>query len=319
MSTPSNPLRTVLFYRDYQRFQGGHLKMWNYFQHLENTDGFVPQIYFSPATVWDASNPWLGWRESVLREWQPEKADVLFVGGMDWMMLPAAWRAESPRPVLNLVQHVRHADPAHPLSEFLTNRAIRIAVSEEVASALRNSGRVNGPVFTIPNGLDLPDVSGSDQRETEVVVVGIKAPEKAMQLGAELQKRFQKIRVIAASLLRADFLAALAQSKVAVFLPDASEGFYLPALEGMALGALVVCPDCVGNRSFCIADETCIVPDDSVEGLLAGVQRAATLPQNMQTCILNAAAEKAFAHSLLAERKSFSAILKNLDEIWDSF
>jgi glycosyltransferase involved in cell wall biosynthesis len=43
------------------------------------------------------------------------------------------------------------------------------------------------------------------------------------------------------------------QAKITVFLPYRDiEGFYMPALEGMALGTLVVCPDCIGNRSFCL-------------------------------------------------------------------
>ena len=35
-----------------------------------------------------------------------------------------------------------------------------------------------------------------------------------------------------------------------LFLPNQREGVYIPGLEGMALGTLVVCPDCVGNRSL---------------------------------------------------------------------
>ena len=45
----------------------------------------------------------------------------------------------------------------------------------------------------------------------------------------------------------------MARARVTVLVPNPKEGFYLPALEAMALGTIVVCPDCVGNRSFCVA------------------------------------------------------------------
>jgi len=52
-----------------------------------------------------------------------------------------------------------------------------------------------------------------------------------------------------------------------VFLPNQKEGegFYLPALEGMAVGTLVIFPDCIGNRSFCLSGYNCFRPDYTTE------------------------------------------------------
>ena len=150
-------MRTVLFHRDYQGFTGGHLKVWNYFRHAEHLDGWGARVYFSRESKWDEHNPWSVRREEVLTAWEPWEADVLFLGGYDWRMIPAAERARYGKPIINLIQHVHHADPAHPLFEFLPHRALRVCVSTEVRDAIVATGKVNGPVVTIPNGIDLAE------------------------------------------------------------------------------------------------------------------------------------------------------------------
>ena len=56
----------------------------------------------------------------------------------------------------------------------------------------------------------------------------------------------------------------MARARVTLYLPNRLEGFYIPALEGMALGTLVVCPDSVGNRSYCRDGENCL--DAAIRG-----------------------------------------------------
>ena len=52
------------------------------------------------------------------------------------------------------------------------------------------------------------------------------------------------------------------------------EGFYLPALEAMALGSLVICPDCIGNRSFCLPGRNCFRPNYDLNSVIDSVQSA---------------------------------------------
>ncbi|MGL4499823.1 MAG: hypothetical protein ACRCU2_12230 [Planktothrix sp.] len=42
----------------------------------------------------------------------------------------------------------------------------------------------------------------------------------------------------------------------------------------MAVGTLVICPDCIGNRSFCLPGYNCWRPDYTVESLLRTIQQA---------------------------------------------
>ena len=83
---------------------------------------------FRPDTVWDDSNPWHPVRAAGLSWEEPVSPDVLFVAGRDWRWLDPDLCAESPVPVINLLQHVLHASPDDPLERhrFLPNKAIRI-------------------------------------------------------------------------------------------------------------------------------------------------------------------------------------------------
>ena len=147
--------KIVLFYRDFQRFSGGHLKVWHYFNHVRASNEYEPRIAFSRDSKWDETNPWRDAREFVV-EWKPETADVLFLAGTDWRVLQD--RQLHSQPIINLLQHPRHADAKNETRKYLRNRALRICVSQEVADAINATGEVNGPVFVIPNGIDLPPV-----------------------------------------------------------------------------------------------------------------------------------------------------------------
>src|SRR5437868_10493379 len=94
----------VLFHRDFQRFTGGHLKVWNYFNHVIASKWFEPRISFTPESKWDETNPWFKSAE-YLTDWIPENADVLFLAGKDWKFVPRETLQRYQRPIINLIQH----------------------------------------------------------------------------------------------------------------------------------------------------------------------------------------------------------------------
>ena len=313
-------MKTVLFHRDFQEFTGGHLKVWQYFKHVADSAAHRPEIHFSASTRWDESNPWLLQRKTTLADWAPERADVLFLGGRDWEMLPAAERDHYRRPIINLVQHVHHADPGHPLSAFLRHRAIRVCVSAEVRDAIKATGRVNGPTVVIPNGIDLADLPTPGKRPVDWLVCGLKDGRSgtARRLVKRLEpSRWGRAEFLTKLLPRPEFLAALARAKRVVLLPRETEGFYLPALEAMALGSLVVCPDCVGNRSFCRDGFNAVVPTGhDEESLFAAMQRARRLTPAQEAALVENARATATEHTLPRERAAFHELLASVDALW---
>jgi len=296
----------LLFRRDFQGLTGGHLKVWHYYRHAFESHRFAPRVFLTPGSVRGPANPWCDDARPPLDTWDPAAASALFVAGLDWIDVPDP----CPVPVINLVQGVRHAVANDPRRPFLGRPAIRICVSGEVADAIRGTGEVNGPVHVIPNGLDrgdLPVVSG--ERDLDVVVAGIKNPALARNVAHELAADGLRVECLLDPLPRGEFLARLGRAKVAVTLPLDREGFYLPALEAMALGCLVVCPDCVGNRGFCRDGETAFRPAATVDGIVAAVRAAIAVGGAAGEAMRAAAVAEVERHGLDRERRAFLEIL----------
>jgi hypothetical protein len=309
----SEGIRRVLFYRDFRGFSGGHLKVWDYFNHVRHSSRHEPHIRFSENTLWDDSNPWLSFRD------QPPPAPTgehgMFLAGLDWLMLEPGQRERSPVPIINLVQHVRHGRPDDPRYAFLRCRAVRICVSEEVRNAIADTGQVNGPTFVAPNAIDLhgfPEPRAEAARPVDILIAAFKQPELGQRLRERLQGSVQRIDLLTAQLRRPDFLDRINQARVVVFLPHREEGFFLPALEAMALETVVVCPDCVGNRGFCVPDENCFRPDYSSESIVEAARAALLLPPAERQRLLLGGRQAVLRHDLMKERQAFLEILEDV-------
>jgi hypothetical protein len=310
--------RRVLFYRNFKGLTGGHLKVWDYFRHVQSATNHTADIHFTLDSTWGADNPWLPVKDAALPRWEPEAADIWFLAGMDWSALTIEQRARPPVPVINLIQHVRHADPREALYEFLQYPAVRVCVSHPVAQALAASGRVNGPIRVIENGIDhssWPSPRPWEQRTYDVVICGYKQPSLGMELSSRISRNL-KVCLLTSFGPRSEFLASLADTRVAVCLPNKGEGFYLPALEAMAQGALVVCPDCIGNRDFCDDGRTCWVPAWNVDDLERATMEALSTSASTREQIRHAVDRVALHHSLDRERRAFHSILMQIHEMW---
>jgi glycosyltransferase involved in cell wall biosynthesis len=178
---------------------------------------------------------------------------------------------------------------------------------------------VEGPIFTNPNGLDrtcLPEPIPFAEKDLDFFVAALKQPGLGRRLSWLLWRPGRRIRLLTRPVPRADFLGFVNRARVTVFLPHETEGFYIPALEGMGLGTLVVCPDCVGNRSFCLADRNCFVPAFSTQAIRAAAETARRLAPAEAQARLAAARETFAVHDLERERRRFLEILGRVDELW---
>lgn len=285
------------------------MKVWNYFQHTRASGIFEPVVYMTPDSLRDASNPWVAAGEKIYNHWNPSSADAIFIGGMDWLAVPE----ELQMPTINLVQGICHADPNDPRYAFLERPATRICVSQQVANAILSTGKVNGQVLTIPAGLDTATFPATaPQRDIPLLIAGLKQPDLAFELSKFFSAQGVECVCLITQLPRSEFLKMLGRARVTIFLPHREEGFYLPALEGMAMGTLVVCPDCVGNRGFCLNGSNCLVPDYTIEKLAsAGVAALETSSADFYQMQKNGR-HQVWAHTLEAERKSYLDLLESL-------
>jgi glycosyltransferase involved in cell wall biosynthesis len=310
-------MRTVLFHRKYRRFHGGHLKVWHYFNHVLATPGYDARVLFDANSNWDNSNPWNKARERVIASCEGVEPDALFVAGRDWQRLLGLGMLDRDIPILNLIQHVRHADEWSIQFQYLKYKAIRICVSPEVADAVIAAGS-RGPTVVIPNGIDIsePVIVDTDARPVDLLIAGLKQPVLAARVADALASPDLTMEVLTEHVDQAPFFAAMRRARVTLFLPNEEEGFFLPAIEGMALGTIVVCPDCVGNRSFCLPGVNAFRPDHRFEVIVEAARTALGLPEEERRQLLDNARETATGHSLAAEREAFGRVLADLDRLW---
>lgn len=305
----------MLFHRDFKKFSGGHLKVWHYFNHVHTSRTFTPKVYFTERSCWNETNPWHQCGE-ILPTWSPTDADVLFIGGTDWNALPIEERDNSPIPIINIVQGLRHADATNPLYEFLSHRAIRVCVNLKIEEALRTIPTVNGPIFHVPMGLDLTELPLPGITKYDVLIAAVKSPKLGRQLQMKLQRPGRKILLLTENLSRSEYLLKVAESRIALFLPFLFEGFYLPALEAMAMHRIVVCPDITSCRAYCIPGHNCFSPDYTLDAIIGATEDALTMNDVAASDMANHAVKTAAKYTLERERQAFCSILQNIDELW---
>jgi Glycosyl transferases group 1 len=295
--------------------------VWDYFNHVRDSPDHEALVRFTEDSAWGPENPWNATREHVVRFGEALKPDVLFLSGVDWRLIERAERAESPIPIVNLIQHVRHADPDDKLGRhrFLPHKAIRICVSPEITSALEASGRVRGPLFTIPDAVDLEMLAAHARTGPpglDLLVLSNKQPEMGRSILARLADA-GRTHIVDVRSPHDEVLDLIGRAAVTVFVPNPKEGFYLPALEGMALGTIVVCPDCIGNRSFCRDGENCFRPAYDEDAIVAAAREALARRDDLGPMLDNASAT-AEQHDLRDERRAFLEILGHVDQLWES-
>lgn len=302
---------SILFHRDYRCFQGGHLKLYDYVNHVDSTDWLTSSIYVAPTSNKD--HLWLN-HPNLVHKYDPLSANILFLAGTDWRALSSFPNIEEDIPVINLIQHVRHANPSLELYSYLSKKAIRICVSNEVAEAIRCTEICNGPIYTITNCIDLDlmeQFRTNAFQQNKVLIAGIKQPSLANELLNRLLAKNINASCLDSHTDRLDYLQKISNSYIIVTLPNQTEGFYLPALEAMAMGKPLICPDCIGNRSFCFDGINCLMPqlniaslENAVLSLLANADLANKLAMN--------GLSQSLAHNIHKERSLFLDLLKNV-------
>ncbi|MBU3693447.1 MAG: glycosyltransferase [Rhodocyclaceae bacterium] len=300
-------IKKILFHRNYQRLTGGHLKVFDYFRHTQSTPGYRAEIYLTPDS--QLGHPWET-EAGLVRRYMPMEADGLFIAGLDWQALDPYPGIEERIPVINLIQGMRHASPTHPLYRFLRRRATRICVSSEVADALCATGICNGPIHVSPNCINrtlLPKFRVD--RPVDVFVSGNKRPDLAKEVAVRLALAGLSVDCAIMALPRSTFLTRMSNAKVAVLLPYEEEGFYMPALEAMAMGTVVICPDCIGNRGFCINEVTALVTGFDAAAIEAAIARIRSSPE-LAEGLRNRALSVSEGFDIGVERAVYQRILR---------
>ena len=325
--------KRVWFHRSWTKFNGGtsggQIKVRDAYDHILNSDSFSPQIYFGPETVWfdNPGNVWNDLKGKGAKEFSPSEGDLLFFAGHDWKVLSEKNMKNPPVPVVNIAQP-RQTMLKDRRRDYLKNPAIRIAKSSIGKKILEEYG-VNGPVYYIPDAIDMSLLPKPNKNpDIDILIVGLKNPRLAKSLKRKLKwhnwlkKKNIKVEIQIPPKLptRQDFLNLLNRCTIAVFLPlddrRGAEGFYLPALEGMAMRKLVICPYAVGNIDFCIDGETCIQPKFKRGSIFKAILQALEMDESEKNSMIEKAYIMSQNHTLEKERESILNLLNEAHDIW---
>lgn len=299
-------MSSILFLRQYPFFLGGHLKVFNYLAHAASYPGLQTRLYLTS----DSIDPGELLPRSTQCVAHPVRSDAYFIAGANWRFLDEAKIDTRSSCVFNLIQGFRHLDDAIH-ARYLERYAVRICVSDTLADELRSSGRAHGPIVSIPNGADIGMLEGlrSVPKEPRVFIAGAKNPDLAAAVAAALQARRVPCTVSIALQPREAFLRDMASHAVMVALSDRTDGFYLPALEAMAVGSAVVTLAHRGPASFCRNGVNALVAQESA-GDLARLSAELVGDAALRIALIAAAQVTARRHSLEAERAAFFSVLE---------
>ena len=328
-------VRRVLFHRSWTKYNGGtsggQLKVRDAFEHFASSDRYKPHVYFGTETVWfdNPGNVWHSYRSQALKDWAIESTDILFFAGWDWKVLPVEQRLRPPVPVLNIAQPRQIMLP-DARRDYLKHPAIRIAKSTVGKKLLEGYG-VNGPVFFIPDAIDFKLIPKPDpEPKLDVFIVGLKNPKVAERLKRKLKWhnflnknkiKFQ-IQVPPKLPTREDFLNRVNTARIVVCLPmtaeEGAEGFYLPALEGMVMEKLVICPYAVGNVDFCIPNETCLQPEYETTAIFKAILKAVNMQPDEFNKMVKSGRSIANRHTIEEERRSLLSLAEKAEDLWNN-
>ena len=265
-------MKKILFTRDFKYPTGGHVTVRDYFIHSLNHPGLDPYLYFTPGSKYATDDTWQEIpQERIVKELAPENYDLFFVGGRDWLFLPAALENKK---VIHTVQDFRFAQKAE-FQAYLKRPAYRICNSQELYEAIAR--HITGVAVVISGGIDFELFNANEEKKPNSILIwGRKNVEFAARLFEELKKRGLAAQLLVDSLPRKEFAELLQRSDIFIPLLAKKEGAPRPPLEGMASRCVVICSDAEGNRSYCLDGQTCLLPrSESLEDYLAAIQQLA--------------------------------------------
>jgi glycosyltransferase involved in cell wall biosynthesis len=293
---------------------GGSLKVKHYFEHSLGLETLETKLYMPPETEWSTENLWYPHKAKVIPRIEWGEVDIAFISGWGWeRFIPKKYHENPPFTIIYLIQSFDKLDPQSRRYKFLFKPAIHVCVSDPLKKRLQNIDHVNGDIRLIAAGTDLVDfpIMESRLKSIDVLIVG----NKNVELGQELEKRFKsynkKSVFLSKTINREMFINYLLRARITILLPQKTEGFYLPAIEAMAAGSLVICPYVLGN-DFCIDGYNCLVPDYNIQSIISCLDKALVFSSDKFQEMLHKARKTSLENNLKKERKSFHSLINEI-------
>lgn len=247
--------------------------------------------------------------------------DLAFVSWPDHLDTVARRLApgQSPERIIHIVQGVRHRDPAwkdgHPF-RLLSRPAARIMTNHVVAEEVGPWVCPTSYSVVIPLGHDLgyfhEERSGplGDPLRVAYTTWKSRVGDRVADIAPAGGYEFRAVRE---EVSWAELRELYHWADVFLATPFAEEGFYMPGLEAMEAGAIVITPDAVGNRAYCRFDENCLLVDhEDADSYLAALQRLRAMSAQDVQGLRQRAWASCRPHDLAVEEEAFAAFVHAL-------
>lgn len=327
MTPRSSP--NIHFLTPTYRPAGGVVKLFDYLVHSLEL-GYQTEVH-CPLAVADDDPLFAIPRFERLRE-DPRvrfhESLTVGVGPRDWVVF--SWplhyeviaRGISPgvphERVIHLVQNTRHANPTFAdgyALRLLARPLARIMVADQVMEACRPYLNQESVSTTIVEGHDWGFFHHSrDGGLPPRVRVGYTTWKSTVgvlvQQSSDARFAFRSIRRTASW---DEVRELLHWCDVFLCCPGPEEGFYLPGLEALAAGAIVVTPDVGGNRAYCRFGENCVlVRLECVEDYVNVLEALVESEDERIETLRRHGYETLAQHTLARERTAFGRFLIEL-------
>ncbi|CAN5193300.1 hypothetical protein BH20ACT9_BH20ACT9_14580 [soil metagenome] len=221
-----------------------------------------------------------------------------------------------PQRVIHVVQNVRHANPewidGYAL-RLLTRPMTRVVVNDRVLEAVDPHLNRSCPTHLIPLGHRVEYFARSRSpglgRPLRVGYTTWKSDVGDRVAGALSGDPGFRFRAIRRTVAWPQLRELYHWCDVFLGAPGPEEGHYLPGLEAMAAGAVVLVPDVGGNLVYCRFGENCLrVPFDDAGAYVDTLRRLAARPEEADR-LRDAGYEEVTHHTLAHERQAFAGVL----------
>ncbi|GLR70865.1 hypothetical protein [Agaribacter marinus] len=237
-------MRNISFYRDFTGYTGGHQKVRDYLEHSLLYQKLCCDLYLTSTC--DDSNIFANCEGvNYQQEYRPDQSDFVFLAGLDWKAYLPYFDPLQTK--INLIQHLRHADPAHEQFYYLQYYAIRICVSESVRGAIEPYA--NGPCVHVPMGHHLPEII-TDGKKVDIYILAKKRPGVGVKIAEWAEKKGLTFILHDELQTKNTVLQAMASASLSVLLPHKTEGFYLPGIEAAYYSERVLMTNCIANFEY---------------------------------------------------------------------
>jgi glycosyltransferase involved in cell wall biosynthesis len=222
--------------------------------------------------------------------------------------------------VIFIVQNVRHANPSFTggyALRLLTRPMARIMTNDVVLEAVRPYLNTTSMTEVILLGNE-SDFFARERRAGLGDPVRVGYTTWKSRVGDEVARKLAenpgfRFRAIREPVGWQELRDLYQWSDIFLATPLAEEGFYMPGLEAMAAGAIVVSPDAGGNRAYCRFGENCIgVGLDEVADYVGALKELRVWPADKVERLRTSAYEAVGRHTLKHERERFGEFIEKL-------